>query len=234
MTNAAIQVVLRRSFSRVSWHDADLDAALFDEFRRDPDRLLSGGTMLKDGNRSTVVRIDRGDRVYTLKRYNRMGAIHSAVHLFMRSRARWNWINGRRMQAAGLCAPRPYACLERRFGPLRCASYFLCEFVEGDMLLELVRDGRLESDGLRQVADQFSRIWKTLGDLRISHGDMKATNFIVDRQRRLWMLDLDGMRRQWGGWWWKRQRAKDRARFMKNWRGLGESEDMFRACVDTA
>lgn len=220
--------------------DPRLDESLRGRLWRDPDGLIASaaagehGAMLKEGDRSTVVRLDIGGRSYTFKRYNLMGPIHTVVHLLMRSRARWNWINSRRALDAALSTPKPLACLENRLGPLRGRSYYLCEYVEGEVLLDLVRDGRIQGQRLRAVAANFATIWDTLGRMRLSHGDMKATNFIVDGKDEVWMLDLDGMRREWFAPRWRRQRARDRARFMKNWRGLGECEEVFLACVDRA
>ena len=48
MTDGAMQVVVRRSVQRVSWHDADLHEAMVDQLRCDPDSLLSSGTLLRD------------------------------------------------------------------------------------------------------------------------------------------------------------------------------------------
>lgn len=224
----------RRSLRRVMVSDRAAPGDVVERLWADPDQLLATGTMLKDGDRTTVVRLDGPRGSVTLKRYNLMGPLHTALRLMLRSRARWSWVNGRRALAAGLHTPRPLACLEERWGPLRGRSFFLCEHRDGDPLLELVRAGGLHRDRLDRLAARFVDIWETLGRQRLSHGDMKASNFIVDEQDELWMLDLDGMRREWLGLWWRRQRARDQARFMKNWRGLGECEEVFLACVDRA
>ena len=49
----------------------------------------------------------------------------------------------------------------------------------------------------------------------------------------VWLLDLDGMRRLRTNVAWRRERDKDRRRFMKNWKDLPRYEVAFRACVDT-
>ena len=224
----------RSSMRRWLRTDASLPPALVGQLWDGPDALISSGTLLKDGDRSTVVRLEADGRSYVLKRYNLRGPLHTLVHAALRSRARWSWINGRRARAAGLLTPRPLACLERRLGPLRGRSFFLCAHVEGDSLLALVERGEMAPARLERLAAGVAEIWTALGRARLSHGDMKATNFIVDEGDRLWMVDLDGMRRERLEARWRRQRAGDRARFMKNWRGRGSCEEAFRACVDTA
>lgn len=214
-------------------HDQACPDQVLTQLWNDPDRLLASGTMLKDGDRSTVVRIEAAGIPYVLKRYNLMTPLHTMSHLFLRSRAMWSWCNGVTIYQAGLLTPRPRAVLEMRLGPLRLASYFLCDYVEGITLFDLVRDHNPEPDQLEELATGFSRIWQGLGRLKLTHGDMKASNYIVDPQQNIWMLDLDGMRRRKLGLIWKRQRDKDRRRFMKNWQGLPVPGGAFPACVDT-
>ena len=185
------------------------------------------------GDRSTVVRIEGGGLAYVLKRYNLKGPLHTMGHAFLRSRAMWSWRNSLTTYQAGLPSPCPRAALEMRFGPIRMVSYFLCDYVEGTTLFDLVRDHNPKPDQLEELAMRFSQIWQGLGRLRLTHGDMKATNYIVDSERKIWMLDLDGMRRRRMGLIWKRQREKDRRRFMKNWQDLPEPGAAFPACVDT-
>ena len=225
--------VVKKTFRRVMWHDQTLNDQILTQLWNDPDGLLASGTMLKDGDRSTVVRLEGEDYSHVLKRYNLKGTIHTTAHVFLRSRAMWSWRNGVYAYLAGIPTPRPLAALEMRSGPMRGVSYFLCEYVEGITLYDLVRVHNPEPSQLDELATVFSQIWQGLGRLRLTHGDMKGTNYIVDQERRIWMLDLDGMRRRTMGLSWKRQREKDRRRFMKNWQDLQEPAAAFLACVDT-
>lgn len=189
--------------------------------------------MLKDGDRSTVVRLRRDDGDFVLKRYNRKGPVHTATHLLLRSRAAWCWRTGRRLEEVGLRTPRPLAYVERRLGALRFESWLLTPFVDGRTLLEVVQ-GDPSAEALARHAEDFGAIWRTLGALRAGHDDMKATNFIVDEAGRLWLIDLDGMRLGLRGAWFRRARRKDRARFMRNWQGHPRVAEAFRARLGTA
>jgi hypothetical protein len=53
---------------------------------------------------------------------------------------------------------------------------------------------------------------------QVSHGDMKATNFIF-HSNKLFVLDLDAMKRYRNRNVYRRAILKDLGRFMKNWRG---------------
>lgn len=211
----------------------------------EPDQVMASANMLKDGDRCTVVRVS-GDssaalnakvadpNTCTLKRYNLKTRLHTAVHLPLRSRARWSWLNGRRLIAAGIPTPMPLACIEeRRHGFLHLRSYLLTEFVPGRALLDLVQAGEARGPMLADLARQFTRIWQTLGQLRAGHGDMKATNFIVDPQEKLWLIDLDGLRIHRSGLLLRRERRNDLVRFMRNWHDRPEVAAVFRARIGT-
>jgi hypothetical protein len=229
--------VVRRSWERVMWHDPRLAPDVVEALWQDPDQLIARGDMLKDGDRCTVVRLPRpgsSSGSMVLKRFNQKDSLHTAVHLPLRSRARWSWLNARRLIAAGLPTPAPLACVEQRqYGVLRLGSCHLTEFVPGTPLHELIEAGKVSPAELRHFAAQFTRIWRALNLLRAGHGDMKATNFIVDAAGTLWLIDLDGLRTYRSGLWLRRERRNDMACFMRNWRGRPEVEAVFRTSLGT-
>jgi hypothetical protein len=228
--------VVRRSLRRVLWHAPLIPDRIVESLWRKPDELVASGAMLKDGDRCTVVRLQSGpgEAPMVLKRYNVKGSVHMATHLLLRSRARWCWINARWLIAAGLPTPRPLACVdERRSALLRIGSYLLTEMVQGISLSEMVHSGRAGVEAVRHLAHQFAAIWQTLGQLRVGHGDMKATNFIVDPQGKLWLIDLDGLRVYRSRTLLHRERRNDLARFMQNWQGRPEVSAIFRARIGT-
>lgn len=212
---------------------APLDAELVEQLWRDPDALVASGAMMKDGDRCTLVRLDVADHSFVLKRYNRRGLLHTILHWPLRSRARWCWLNGRRVAESGLRSPRNCAMVETRFGPMRGRSFLLSEWVEGKTLLDRARDSATTPERLAKLADAFAVVWNALGRARLGHRDMKATNFIVDDADQIWLIDLDGMRRYPSLWLIARRRKKDFARFMKNWRDVPAAARAFRARIDT-
>ena len=67
-------------------------------------------------------------------------------------------------------------------------------------------------------------------DYKISHGDMKASNFIFHNEQLI-VLDLDGMKRHGSNRSFKRAIMKDFNRFMKNWRN-NEYEEEFKSMIN--
>jgi len=224
--------VNRQTLSRVMWADDAAPREVVESLWTEPDALVERGMMLKDGDRTTLVQLFVDTKSYVLKRFNLRGPIHTAAHVAIRSRAAWCWRNAQMLFEAGIPTPKPLAAMECRAGPLRLRSFFLFEHVEGQRLLDAVRNNRLKRAELEAVADQFATIWERLGELRAAHGDMKATNFIIDREQRMWLIDLDSMRVCRSDAMLNRERRKDSDRFMRNWADMPEVEAIFRARID--
>ena len=69
-----------------------------------------------------------------------------------------------------------------------------------------------------EVVALFKGLFKTMADYRISHGDTKATNFMI-KDGRLFVLDLDAMTRSASKAQFREKFSKDLKRFQKNWVG---------------
>lgn len=190
--------------------------------------------MLKDGDRCTVARIDHDGRSMVLKRYNFRDPLHTLVHMAMRSRARWSWSNGHRLRELGFTTPRPLAMVEQRIGPLRLRSFLLMEHVEGESLAAAVQRDQHVDARLHELADQAARLWDELGRRRITYGDMKASNFLIDRHGQWWLIDLDGMRFHRSKLRFRRERSRDRDSFMRNWLAMPKAAAAFARAIQSA
>jgi hypothetical protein len=214
---------------------AGAPADLAERLWNDADGLMRDGVTIKAGDRTTIVVVERDDRRFILKRANLRGFLHTVLHLPLRSRAMWTWLNSARLEEAGILTPKPRVLFEERWGPFRLRSYLLSDAVDGQSLLEFVRSKSGDDAALETVADHFADVWRGLGRLRLAHRDMKATNFLVDRGGQIWLVDLDGMRRWPRGFdsLFIRARARDRERFLRNWQDRPEVAAVFRARIDT-
>jgi hypothetical protein len=142
-----------------------------------------------------------------VKRYNIKSFSHRLRRIFKPvSRARRAWCNGHRLHFMRIATARPLALLEQRFGPLRGVAYLLLEDL-GD--LDLVDD--VQKSGLSDArCDQVAELFSLLRTIEVSHGDTKASNFIINGEV-VHLIDLDGM--QSG----LRRSESDRERFLANW-----------------
>jgi serine/threonine-protein kinase RIO1 len=113
----------------------------------------------------------------------------------------------------GVATPAPLALVEERFGPLRRRGFLINEFCPGDDLLHLLAPEREPAtDMARAIIDLF----RTLHALRISHGDLKASNLLW-HEGRVVIIDLDALVEHRSAYGHARAWRRDRERLLRNW-----------------
>ncbi len=181
----------------------------------DPDAWLEQGIPLKHGRSATLALVELDGRKLVIKRCNIKGAGHALSRAWRPSRAWHSWVEAHRLRFLGIATPRPLALIERRLGPLRGRAWLVAEYCEGPNLQETLA-ACADSGAPPGVLEAVRRLFTDLAAERISHGDLKATNFIW-RGDALCVLDLDAMRRHDSDAAWRKAWRKDRARFLRNW-----------------
>ena len=178
----------------------------------DPDASISSGKLLKDGNSSTVALVDISGKLLVIKRYNIKNVWHGIKRVMRRSRAWASWCNAHRMAFLGIPAMKPVAMMERRLGPLRLAAFFVSEFVDAPDAI-----GCLASkDQPNGEMEQIVALLHDMREAKISHGDLKASNFLMAATGPV-IIDLDGMNEHKWEHSFQRAFGKDMHRFLDNW-----------------
>lgn len=190
-------------------YSKDLAAVL-----NDPDAAIAHGELLKDGNSATVARVSCGSDDLIVKRYNLKTRWHAFVRAWRPSRAWASWLSAHRLNKNCIPTPKPIAVIERRWGPFRRQAYLITEYLDGYSLREVIAKKGLEED----VEQQIERIFQGMVKAKLSHGDAKATNWMVSAEG-VQLIDLDSMRHHCVAWRHKRALRKDVRRFLKNWKG---------------
>jgi tRNA A-37 threonylcarbamoyl transferase component Bud32 len=219
----AVRRTLRR-FSSVGRDEEETLAALLDA-PQVLDEAIARGALLKDGHTCTVARVDVGGRALIVKRYNLKNPRHALSRCWRPSRAWHAWLSGHRLAFLGIPTPAPLALIEERAGPLRRRAFLITEFCPGTSLLQRLSPER-EPD-----ADEAAAIMALFGALhrqRITHGDMKATNFLW-QGKRLAIIDLDALAQHPSDAAFARGWQRDRARFLRN----GPPDSALRRWLDT-
>jgi tRNA A-37 threonylcarbamoyl transferase component Bud32 len=178
-----------------------------------PDAALQGGSLLKDGRTCTVAKAEIGGRVVVIKRYNIKGFGHLLTRLWRPTRAWQSWRAGHRLRFHGIATPAPLALIEERAGPLRRRGFLINEFCPGLDLLHLLSPDQ-EPDAA--VAGALTGLFGTLHALRISHGDLKATNLLW-HDGRVWVIDLDALVQHRSVHAHAQAWRRDRERLLRNW-----------------
>jgi tRNA A-37 threonylcarbamoyl transferase component Bud32 len=192
----------------------------------DPDKLIDSGMILKDGNSATVARISLSDRTLVVKRYNIKNVWHGLLRACQKSRAWMSWSNAFHMEFLGIRSLQPIAMVEHRMGPLRSTAYFITEYIEGPDVLDFLGNMTCPNGELEALA----LLLRYLSESKISHGDMKATNFLMGDKGPV-IIDLDAMREHKSKESFERAFDKDLDRFMKNWEGHPELASRFESLL---
>ncbi len=204
--------IARRRFSSLRIVARDQEAALL-PLIDDPDRWMTEGETLKQGNTATVSRIRLGDALWVVKRHNIKGVAHAISRAWRPTRGWHSWLAAHRLQALGIATPRPLAIVERRFGPLRGRAWLVTESCPGYDLRKLLDPSNLPDPAL---ANALIDLFKALAAARITHGDLKATNLLW-HDGRIHLIDLDSLTQHRRETSFLKAWVKDRSRLLANW-----------------
>ena len=198
-----------------------IEHGLLDCLRNDPDSLLRRGEVIKDDSAATVVVLptDAGEVVLKRFRYpDRMRAVRRALRP---SRARRAFVAAIRLQTFGIAVPEPLAFLElHRFG-LGVANWLLAGRAPGRDAAAVLADPATSDVQRLSIVDALVSVVARLQSGRIVHGDLKATNFLVDvaalddaGARSIKLLDLHAVSR--AGSFGALGLRRDHSRFLRN------------------
>jgi len=217
-----------RSWRSFRVYDRAMDSPEMLEFLANPDASLerADARYLKQGNTCTLWLVRVGGRDLVVKRYNIKSLKHKIGRAMRRTRAAVSWQNAHRLWMYGILTARPVALLEDRWGPLRGRAWYITEFVAGDDAGSLCAATLLDQAGIEAAGEQVTGLLSQLALSDISHGDMKATNFILSEQGAV-VIDLDAMQKHAAPESFRRAQRRDLARFMRNWEDCPATKAMF-------
>jgi len=222
--------ICQKSWDRFLVYDRSYNTEKMVRFLTDPDALIDTNKLLKDGNTATVALVEVNCQRLVVKRYNIKNIWHALRRCTRHSRA-WNsWRNAHRLALLGIPTPKPIALLEKRWGPFRFKAYFITEYVDGTNAYDLFHSKRIKEIKYEALVSRFKEVFQYLVDATISHGDFKATNFIIT-DREIFITDLDAMREHRSRYGFRRAFNRDLERFMKNWTDVSEVGNIFAELI---
>lgn len=177
------------------------------------DQLIADGELLKDGNSATVAKVLVSGQVLVIKRYNLKSFGHFLKRCWRPSRAANAWKFGRLLELIGLPTPKVLGFVEKRAGFFRKKAYLITEWTAAEELSKRYPD--LPPDG--DVTAQIECIFRLLGRYQLHHGDLKASNLLIDKNDCVQLIDLDAMRQIGSKESFAVVHQTDKQRFLRNW-----------------
>ena len=216
LTRSCTEFGCRKGPRRFEVWRSDRDSAALQAMLRRPEACMATGTALKRGNTATVDRVQLDGGELIIKRYNIKHWRHLLSRCWRPSRGWRSWHNAHYLLFNGLRTPQPVALIEERWGPLRGRAFFICDFAHGQDLKTYLQQASpaQRSDTLRTFAAIIARYYRA----GISHGDMKANNFIVT-DAGVTIIDLDPMRAHRRRAALEKALRRDIERFLQNFEG---------------
>ena len=179
---------------------------------RNPQSLIDGSTLLKNGNSAKVFLTEIDGRKLAVKQYINKDWLRKIRRAFRPSRAARSWYFSHAFSFAGIRVPAPVALIEQKVGPFVTSAWFICEYSDGKDLLTCWNEREPNVEELSCIHSLFL----SLQIIRSSHGDMKASNLISDGAR-ISLIDYDGAQEHSNQSSLTRALAQDKQRFLQNW-----------------
>ncbi len=205
-------VRIRRNGMRGVFDSEVPGAGRIEDLAEDMDRLMEGGSLLKDGGATRVAKVRIGGCDCVIKRYNWRGWVKGIRYMLKGSRARHVWFYGHLLGRIGVMTPRPVCWLEKSRSGIVRQSYIVAEYVEGVELYDYLRNENRTEPERRAILGKMNDLFGKLHAHRITHGDMKRSNILVAGED-ICLIDLDATRRHRFGLIHKVRRTRDRRRF---------------------
>ena len=120
------------------------------------------------------------------------------------------------LRLIGIETPAPRALIEERWGPVRARAFLICAHQPGMNLAQYWQHDWDAGDVRMDALPLLTALVEQLHSARITHGDLKATNLIVE-DGKIVLMDLDGLRICRREPSFRRHHRKDCARLLRNW-----------------
>jgi tRNA A-37 threonylcarbamoyl transferase component Bud32 len=178
-----------------------------------------GMVICKFGSRSVVGGYQlRSGREVILKYYHPKGMLKRLTYGLRGSRCHRSWIAALGMRHVGVPTPGPLAVAEWTTGCWWNRGFLATTRAEGVTLRDWVAARQDDAAALQAMAAVLRGIFDLMASHRIVHGDLKATNLIVDASDRPVLVDLDAVGFLVPAGSWPSLRDRDRRIFESNWR----------------
>ena len=196
-----------------------------------PEYVMKDSYVIKNGNTATVAIAELDGIPIVIKRYNIRTTTQQVRWSVQKSRACRSWEGGLLLNFWGLHSPNPIAYIDQWKGMLRGNSYYIAEHIEGPSAYDLFAEQSSYRHYDNNLVNAFVSLFEHLAMAQVSHGDCKATNFLV-KDNEPWVLDLDSLTYHKSARIHRAAFAKDVNRFLRNWEAFPGLHAIFKGQLE--
>lgn len=203
-------------------------------FLKDPDSVfvLPTSLLLKNGRSSTVIQAQLDGHAFVIKRYNLKHLWHRVRRSVRVTRALMCWRYAHQLRLFHVATPKPIAYVERSVLGLRGRSYLVTEAVKGVNIGEYCANKTAADDAVRTIVPKTIQLLAGFKALKLTHGDLKKTNIIVNKFENPVMIDLDGVKEHQTKTGLNQSWKAEKKRFLRNFENQPTVKALFEEEFD--
>lgn len=176
----------------------------------------TSAVLLKAGRSATVVKMSVDNHEFVIKRYNVKNGLHFLRRCFRSTRAFSSWRLAQKLKLYRIPTATPIAFIEKRHLGLRGVSYYVMAYVPGGHVGDFLQAHQTDEVKMTRLIKRVTTLLKNLATLRITHGDLKITNMLLDSEDQPLLIDLDGAKEHTSAAKLNYAWRKDIKRFLQN------------------
>ena len=215
--------------TRISASDSEYRDEVI-EILKDIDRVILCSEVLGHGKITKIYKYTlKCGKSVIIKQYKSSSFFYRLSRSFVESRATISWRAAHLFKLFGIPTAAPLGMSEERIGRFLNASYYISEFVCGQIMADFYEENQPQ-ESWNIVSKQIEDILITFPKVFMTHGDFKATNFIIKNNQPV-LIDLDSVTLYWNKYLFRRSYTRHINRFEKNWRHSSTAENHFKPFI---
>jgi len=211
-------------------YDREFCSSFLINFFKNPDEIFQHQAIkiLKNGRSSTVILTKINGKMLVIKRYNIKNVWHFLRRMLRPTRATNCWRLALKLNLFGVKTAKPIAFFEKKYLGLRGKSYYVMEFVDGENLKNYLAKERQHDENRAHILSRVVTLLRNLAKLEITHGDLKATNILINENQQPVLIDLDGAAEHFSLSGLRAAWRKEIKRFLKNFHDMPSVEQALK------
>ncbi|AMO54715.1 hypothetical protein GZ77_24070 [Endozoicomonas montiporae] len=196
------------------------------ELLKNVDQIIHGSECLGHGKITKIYKhkLSCGKQVI-IKQYKSSSFFYKLTRSFVKSRALICWQAAHLFKLFGIPTAEPLGMSEERHDLFLNASYYVSEFVDGQVMADFYENDQPQ-DSWDRVSSQIEDMLVTFPKVFMTHGDFKATNFII-KDNLPCLIDLDSVTLYQSKYFFRKSYTRHIDRFEQNWKVRPAAEKHF-------